>query len=161
MSLFSYPHALINKGKTQQVLSLLIDNEDIAQAYKEDENHAWYLVGDTLYKEKKFDFALKCFKKSLFFNPKDYDAIFAIGDCYSELKKPERAFSFYKSVYKKTKNYNALYNMGNCFFDTHEYAEAIDIYIDIPAHAVSYKMARKNIEQCRKLIADNLSGPIR
>ncbi len=145
MQEFDKVHKYIRENRLEEAKILLFDNVSLSikEAYRGDFNHAYYLLGDILYLQDNFKNALICFKKALLFCHDDYDAIFAIGNCYNSINLPYKAFPFYKRVYNKTGNFDALYNLANAYYDLGYFREAIDAYQEIPINERSYKLAKK------------------
>jgi tetratricopeptide (TPR) repeat protein len=75
--------------------------------FRIDCNHAWYCVGDILFKQRMIEEARDAFKKSLRTRADDIDALMAVGNCYDELQRPkiaERYFQKALDLFPRTKN---------------------------------------------------------
>lgn len=152
MENFDPIHLLLKNNQCEDVLLAVLDKDDIKSPYRAHLNHAWYVVGEAFYQMHKVNSSLMAFKKALSCDSNDYDAMFAIGNCYLDLALPYRAFSFFSRVYDKTDNHDALYNMGNCYFDLADYVNARIAYHDIPESAQCYALAQKNLTKTIAII---------
>ena len=127
-----------------------------------DINHLAYVRADRFYKRGRFKAAAKWFAISLNAHPQDWQALWALGDTYSELKKPAKALSFFSQaieVAPRTEASNLNYNLGNALFDLGCYSAAIKSYSKVlPTSKVSV-MSAKNIELSMQHLASqpNLS----
>lgn len=125
---------------------------------KDDPNHTAYVRGDQLYKEKRFYDAAKWFQIALDEWPEDWQAMWALGDCHSERKKPNKAEAMYRMAMEHaptSKHPDLLFNLGNALYDQHQYTQAIETYQRIPPGHQVHQMAASNItlaknrERCR------------
>ncbi len=157
---FEILQKMMQQGKTRKVLGALLNQHSnrIVKPYKEDLNHAWYLVGVAYYKEKRYEEALLAFKNSYRHWRFDVDALRAIGNCYSELRNAKMAkYYFIKAKNLAGKEYegiNALiYNLGNSYFDLGQYRLAISEFKKVKASdAKSYEFAQKNMKLAQTTI---------
>ncbi len=118
-------------------------------------NNALYQAGDDLFKEGKYKEALSEFDKALEAWPTDSYAVWAIGNCYSEMGKPEQAEEHFREALKnipEKNKYDLIYNIGNALFDQRRFKEAIRLYEAIPKEHRTYKMARRNIRAAQNSI---------
>jgi tetratricopeptide (TPR) repeat protein len=79
-------------------------------------------------------------------------ALWAIADCYDELKRPRMAQRYYSRALKLAPTNNAAlrYNLANALFDLQEYSEAIRQLQKITSKnaELRYKV-RKNLQLAR------------
>jgi tetratricopeptide (TPR) repeat protein len=115
-------------------------------------NHTLYKLGCNLFNKAKYKKAAKAFTESLEYWPEDPQAWFALGDCYDELNKPEKA----EKCFRKSLQYTApneqsdvLYNLGNSLLDQAKFSEAIKCYNKVSAQSSTYKAAQKNMERAQ------------
>ena len=81
--------------------------------------------------------------------------MWAIGDCNSELEKPDIAEQFYRkalTICQESEREEIIYNLGNSLFDQMKYKEAIELYKTISKQSVIYKKAKKNINVAQRKI---------
>jgi tetratricopeptide (TPR) repeat protein len=114
-----------------------------------DINHLAYVRANRFYKRGLFHAAAKWFALSLNSWPQDWQALWALGNTFSELKKPAKALSFFSQAIniapsKELSNLN--YNLGNAFFDLGCYQAAINSYRKVSPISKVSVMAVKNIE---------------
>jgi tetratricopeptide (TPR) repeat protein len=160
-------HELLRQGKLSTVLNALIDADSlrIKDGFQFDRNHAWYCVGDVLYRQSKFEESKDAFKKSLRTRPDDVQALMAIGNCYDALRKPKfaeryfaRALSAFdrnrKRIGHKPKREAIVLNLANALFDQGRMAEAIKLYKKLDdAPPEIRRKAKKNLT-----LAESSSG---
>ena len=113
-----------------------------------DLNHTAYLKGDRLFKQGKFTEAVAQFKVALEEWPEDWQAMWALGNCFGELKKHKKAEEqFMKAIELASASElpNLYFNLGNALFDQGKYHEAIERYRQVPkGHHITQSVA-KNI----------------
>jgi Flp pilus assembly protein TadD len=100
-----------------------------------DLNHAAYVRGDKLFKSGQFVEAAKCFHEALDEWPDDWQAMWALGNCFSELGKHRRAEAQYRAAlaWADPKSEPLIhFNLANALFDQHLYAEALAEYRKLP-----------------------------
>lgn len=152
---FDKLHKLQRAGKSEAVLSLLFDKSTgrIKKPYNTDLNHAWYIVGDLLYKKKQYKKAIHAFKKALVSWSSDIEALWAIANCYSNLGKPGWARFYLSKAMQIDKKQDALkYNLANALFDMGKYDEALKHYKGVGKKDKQlFKLARSNIKKIEKL----------
>ncbi len=111
-----------------------------------DPNHAAYLKGDAFWKQGRFKEASLWFLAAIAEWPDDYQAFWALGDCYAELKKPRKAEQCFRQAIALCPGADRaalLFNLANTLFDQKRYASAIALYSEIPTgHALSIKAQR-------------------
>jgi tetratricopeptide (TPR) repeat protein len=114
-----------------------------------DLNHLAYVRADRFYKRGRFHAAAKWFVISLSSWPHDWQAMWALGNTFSELQKPAKALSFFNqaiSVAPSKELSNLNYNLGNALFDLGCYRAAINTYRKVSPTSKVSVMAAKNIE---------------
>ena len=112
-----------------------------------DPNHAAYLKGHALWKKQQFKEAALAFQVAIEEWPEDYQALWTLGDCYTELKKPrqaELAFRQALAVCADNDRVALTFNLGNALFDQKLYAEAVALYDQIPRGHHLSRSARRN-----------------
>ena len=138
-------------GKLDEVLRLLIDRKTggLRAPYRTSANHSWYAVGDILFLKMDYKNAVIAFKKALRSRTDDYQALWAIANCYSCLTKPVFAERYFRKAIQyapKEEHESLRYDLGNALFDQQNYAEAIRLYTSIKkANLALYKKAQKNV----------------
>lgn len=134
---FARVHSLLRQGELSAALGLLCDQDrkQIGDVFRVDRNHAWYCVGDILYRQGRINEAKDAFKKSVRTRSDDVQALMAIGNCYDQLKKPKlaeryfsRALSFCNRRNSGDKRNEILFNLANSLFDQGRMDEAIRTY---------------------------------
>ena len=85
--------------------------------------------GKRFLKQKKYHEAIKSFEKSVKINPKNHQALEAIGLCYGDLKDYKSALSYFKrAVDLKPKNKLYLFNLAITYLKVGEYSKAKETY---------------------------------
>lgn len=153
---FEKIHAIIRRGRTSEALKHLLDDTGrrIRKPYTENLNHAWYLVGDLLYKKRNHREAIDAFKKSYRNWPDDYQALWATAECYSEMKRPRIAVRYWeKAMAIAGPKDELLFNLGNAFLDAGEFSKAISYYKKVKKRTKAvYKLASKNKLRAEKML---------
>jgi tetratricopeptide (TPR) repeat protein len=129
-------YQLCNQGKLAAALRVLIDPAacQLRKVFRFDCNHAWYCVGDILFKQRKVGEACDAFKKSLRTRPDDIDVLMAIGNCYDELQRPKIAERYFQKALdlspqkNNNKRQSILLNLGNSLFDQGKFDKAAVVY---------------------------------
>ena len=159
MDAFNQIYRLTKLRKYNRALTLLVDPQTgrLRAPFASDANHAWYVVGDILFKKDDYRGALPIFKKVLRTRPDDYQAMWAIADCYSLLKRPAFAQRYFRKAIelapKKKTREELRYNLGNAQFDQQRFKEAIELYESIAKENRNlYKMAQKNLALAKRFI---------
>ncbi|TXG86391.1 MAG: tetratricopeptide repeat protein [Thermomicrobiales bacterium] len=110
-----------------------------------DLNHAAYLRGDKLFKQGKFADAAAQFKIAIQEWSEDWQAMWALGDCFTELKKHRKAEEQFKAAIELAPNDelpNLHFNLGNALFDQGKYIEAIEQFLRVPeGHHIARSVA--------------------
>ena len=113
-----------------------------------DPNYAAYVKGDALWKKGRFKEAAQLFLIAVEEWPEDFQAWWALGNCYSELKKPRKAEDAFRKALdacSSAHRYELVFNLANALFDQKRFAEAVSLYTEIPSgHCLSQK-AKKNV----------------
>ncbi len=128
LHVFDEVHRLLRSKDFRSVANVLLGEgkQRITSPYNVDLNHAWYLIGHSDWKAKRWERAISSFKKALRHDPKDWMTLWAIGDCYDELKKAEAALRYYTKALRRAPKEPALqYNAANALIDLARYDEAI------------------------------------
>jgi len=152
---FANIYSLVRQNKIDQALSLLIYPKSfrIKKEYSGDLNHAWYVVGDLYFKKNDFELALKSFYYSLKYNKNDHYALWAIGDCFVELKKDNLAENYYKKAVNVTPDPRILYNFSNSLFDQGKYFHAISIYKSIKTDDIELRRKiNRNLSLAKEMV---------
>lgn len=156
--LFGEVYSEIRLGNYENALTLLLrEDRHLRCPFKSaNANHAWYVVGDTYFKLGKFSYAINAFKNSLRACRDDVEALWAIGNAYSEIGRPRLAERYFrKALYlDKTNSDELSFNLGNALFDQKKYAEAISIYLKVKRkNKAIWKKSLKNIKLSRSMSA--------
>jgi len=111
-----------------------------------DPNHAAYVKGDALWKQGRFKEAAHFFLIAVEEWPDDYQALWALGNCYTELKKPRKAEDVFRRAIEacgSSDRHELVFNLANALFDQKRFAEAMALYSEIPlGHSLSQKAKR-------------------
>jgi tetratricopeptide (TPR) repeat protein len=111
-----------------------------------DPNHAAYVKGDALWKQGRFKEAARFFLVAVEEWPEDYQALWALGNCYTELKKPRKAEDAFCRAIEAcagVDRYELMFNLANALFDQKRFAEALALYLEIPTgHRLAQKAKR-------------------
>jgi tetratricopeptide (TPR) repeat protein len=101
----------------------------------QDQNHVAYVRRDKKFKERRYADAAKYYLVALEEWPEDWMAMNALGNCYSEMKKPRKAELFLRRAIENApadEHLNLIYNLGNALFDQGRFDEAIQQYLEVP-----------------------------
>lgn len=146
---FKDAHKALKQRQYRQVLASLLDSRGrLKAAFKSYPNHAFYILGNIYYKKADYVGAIRYFRRSLNADKSDYQALWAIADCYSDSNRPRLAERYYLQALKLAKSNlsNLRYNLGNALFDQGRYADAVSIYKTVGKGSTSYPRARKNLK---------------
>ncbi|WP_454254223.1 tetratricopeptide repeat protein [Pseudomonas sp. Marseille-Q8238] len=150
-------HTLLKEKDFSRALDIVYNSERgvIREPYRNDENHAWYIVGDIFYKKEKYDLAIHAFKNSIEARKEDIQAICALANCYFCIGDIEKAAFYLKEgLQMAPKNASLTYNYGNALFDLERYKEAIRIYKKISKdEEYIYQLAQRNIRKAERHLA--------
>ena len=157
---FNSIHALLKRRKYSAVLQRMFhaNTSRLKREYRTDSNHAWYIVGDVLFRKAKFKPAAEAFRKSLRSRPNDSEAAWALGNVYSEMAKPDLAERYFRRALRHDRtNDSVRYNLGNALFDQKKFKSAIDVYRTVKRSSPKeFKLARKNIERAKARLGQKL-----
>ena len=123
----------------------------------QDPNHIAYVRGDRKFKERRYTDAAKYFMAALEEWPEDWMAMDALGNCYSEMKKPRKAEKWFRLAIENAPLENHVklkYNLGNALFDQQRFAEAIQMYREVPSGHEIWRLAANNITASEKRLAN-------
>ena len=118
-----------------------------------DPNHTAYLRGDKLFKLGKFADAASRFKEALEEWPEDWQAMWALGNCYTALNKHRKAEEQFRGAIEiaASAELPGLYfNLGNTLFDQGKYEEAIAQYCLVPGGHHIARSAANNIALAKR-----------
>ncbi|MEC5384323.1 tetratricopeptide repeat protein [Uliginosibacterium sp. H3] len=118
-----------------------------------DPNHAAYLKGNKLFKQGRFVDAGAQFQLAIEEWPQDWQAMWALGNCFTELKKPRKAEEQFKAALQLAaveELPNLLFNLGNALFDQGKYDAAIAEYRRVPKGHHIARSAANNIALAEK-----------
>lgn len=149
---FEEIYRLSREGKYDLALGmLLIETEkELRSPYQVGSNHGWYVAGDLYFKKGDFEAAARAFDRAVAQEPKDYQALWALANCYSELDKPDVSERYLRMARKLSDDPALLYNLGNALFDQQRYAEALGVYESVPETAGDvFDRAQRNIRSVR------------
>jgi tetratricopeptide (TPR) repeat protein len=113
-------------------------------------NHTAYAKGDRLFKKGQWEEAGAQFEIAIQELPEDWQAMWALGNCHAELKKPRKAaqqFELALTLADTDAMPNLRFNLGNALFDLGRYEAAIEQYRLVPkghhvARAAANNLAR-------------------
>lgn len=127
---FNRVYDLVNNALYDDSLKILLSgaSQHLNGDFKFDENHAWYLIGDIYCKKLEYEKAINAFKKSLLARNDDIEAMWALGNCYMELKLPKKAEKILECSLQISKKQEIIYNYANSLFDQQKYNRALKYY---------------------------------
>lgn len=151
---------LKNKGRYAVALSKLFESNGRPCAqFSHDMNHFYYVVGDILFKMKRYKEAKIAFKKAVTNWPKDAQALFAIAHCCELLKQPGTAMKWYSRSLASKYSAEAAYNFANLLLDSGRETEAWLILSRIQSADPSLvKQARTNAQIAKEKLRDKYFG---
>lgn len=152
-SIFDEIHSLAKSGAHEDVLKALLSGSgSVKDEYSEDLNHAWYLVGDSLYDLERYPEALQAFRRSFRSDNTDHLALMAMANSASEMKAPRRAVRYLQMAISRAPDDRSIqYNLGNAFFDAEDYVSAMQAYSKVRGHDALAGMARRNSKRAARL----------
>jgi len=147
-------NALVRTGKHGTALRRMLDLERfrLRGEYRSDANHAWYVIGDLFSTKRRPDLAVAAFRKSVRSRPRDAEALWALGNAYSELARPALAERYLRAALRNARGNAAQirYNLGNALYDQKKYSAAVAIYKSIrPRDGRAFRLAQRNIQHAR------------
>lgn len=113
-----------------------------------DPNHVAYVRGDKKFKEDRFAEAAQFFLVALEEWPEGWQAMDALGNSYSEMKKTGKAEQWFRQAIEIApfeSRPNLIYSLGNALFDQGRFDEAMAIYCQVPRGHKTWGLAEKNI----------------
>lgn len=146
---------LARSGRMAEALEEIVDPATgrLKGVFRKNGNHSWYVVGDYSWKLGLIENALRAFRRSLRAWEADTQAMWALGNCYSEVKKPRFAERYFRRALKLDKsNLSIRFNLGNSLFDQGKFEAAIKEYKHVKMNSKDLsKIAQKNIclAKCR------------
>ncbi|NOX26891.1 MAG: tetratricopeptide repeat protein [Gammaproteobacteria bacterium] len=156
MDLFDKIHELLRHGMRNEALTRIYSTEDdsLKPPYDIDPNHAWYIVGDILFKASNFEKSALAFERSCSYRSDDMESLMALANALTECEKPDLAEqALLKALTLDPTNDSLLYNLGNALFDQDKYVSAIESYSKISDSDVELKeITLKNIELAKEKI---------
>ncbi len=123
-----------------------------------DLNHEAYTDGCKHYKKGNFSRAKKAFLSAIEYWPQDSQAWHALGNCYDELEKPNKAEGCFRKSLKYTapgKESDVLFNLGNSLFDQKKYTEAVECYSKVSGQSSAYTVAQRNMRLAKDAMPRN------
>ncbi|MBB4867109.1 tetratricopeptide (TPR) repeat protein [Pseudomonas nitritireducens] len=131
------------------------NTNSISEEFKEDYNHAWYIIGDIFFKSSNYEMAIHSFKKALESRIDDIEAYRALANSYSAIGAPEKSCEQLNTALQFSPNDPILnYNLGNAFFDIGDYKKAIKAYEKVPHdQGEIYTLAQENIKRSKDLVS--------
>jgi tetratricopeptide (TPR) repeat protein len=120
-------------------------------------NHVAYVRGDKKFKEGRFAEAAKFLLIALEEWPEDWQAMDALGNSYSEMKKPRKAEQWFRQAIELAPVENRpdlIYNLGNALFDQGRFDEAIAAYSQVPRGHKPRSLAERNIVLSMKRVTE-------
>lgn len=147
-------HRLLKEKQYSEILhTILRSDNELREPYDQDENHAWYIIGDIFYKQENYKDAIHSFKKAIESRKDDVEAYLALGNCYSAENDFSKSAYYCNEGLKFSPHNSSLhYNLGNALFDLKDYEKAISAYQKVNIEDVEiYELAQKNIKRAEKL----------
>jgi tetratricopeptide (TPR) repeat protein len=158
LAVFSEAHKLLQQGKFDDALSLLLDLQYKNPATK----NLPHELGSAYYKKADYSNAAIYLKKALAEDPSDNEATQLLGLSYYLSGKPADAISFLEKVqtWYPSANVDASYILGICYLQTKDYSNARKAFAKMfgvgPDSAASYLFtARMLLRQDFALIAED------
>jgi tetratricopeptide (TPR) repeat protein len=152
--LFEHVHSLISTKRYSVALNILLNNKgEIRDTFDDDRNHAWYLVGDIWFKQKRFRNALFAFRRAIHEYGSDADSYWAIADCYSALGIYKMAEKYYRKSLFLRKRKEVIYDLANAIYDQKKYVESIKLYKQVQGFSALGLKARHNLVLAKNKMA--------
>lgn len=124
------------------------NREDWVHQMSNDLNQVAYARGDRHFKGGRFREAAREFAIALAEWPEDWMAMHALSNSYSEMKKPRKAEKWLRQAIDlapATEQAALLYCLGNALFDQQRYADAIEIWRQVPRGDAISRLVANNI----------------
>lgn len=125
------------------------------------QNYELYSLGEDAFRKGCFAEARKYFKVALEYCPDDSDTWRALGTCYDELKQPKKAEACLRKALEFADAESVpdiTFSLGNSLYDQEKYAEALQLYLEIPKGATVWRQASRNILLTRKMLSPEKDG---
>ena len=119
----------------------------------QDRNHTAYCKGDRLFKKGQWEEAGAQFEIAIQERPEDWQAMWALGNCHAELKKPRKAAQEFEQALTLADNDalpNLRFNLGNALFDLGRYEAAIEQYRLVPKGHHVARAANNNLARAER-----------
>jgi len=116
-------------------------------------NHAAYGRGCEHFNRANYYLAVEEFETALEYWPGDWQAWFALGNCWDEAFKPKKAESCFRKSLElspQEKIPNAYYNLGNSLYDQNRLEEAIECYNLVPENHPLNEAACENSKLAKR-----------
>ena len=98
----------------------------ISGVWPQEKAEDWFIKGNTLSRQSRFEEAVEAYKRSIENNPNATVAHFNLGLAYKNLNQPEEAATaFKKTVELEPGNLNARYSLGNTYNHLNRWKDAI------------------------------------
>lgn len=153
-------HELAGSGQIVEALEQIVDPTTgrLKGVFRQDGNHSWYVVGDYRWKLGLIEDAMRAFRRSLRAWKSDTQAMWALGNCYTERKKPRLAEHYFRRALElEESNSSIRFNLGNVLFDQGKFEDAVNEYkVVVKGSKDLSKAARKNI----RLAESRIKGTI-
>lgn len=120
-------------------------------------NNAAYSRGDESFRAQRYREALAHFREALEADLGDSASLFAMGNCYSALRKHERAENSFRqaiTLAPSTEHPALLFNLGNALFDQGRFAEAVDVYAQVPHGDKVWPACSRNLKLASERLKD-------
>ncbi len=157
---FGRINELVRRDMLVEALREIYDRQtgELKSPFLSDANHAWYVVGDIAFRLGDFESAIRAFTASVAAREDDIEALWALGNSYSEAGRADEAERILRRASTlDPQNEVLLYNLANALFDQEKYREAIDLYSSISQqNREVYEMAQKNLATSKtRLVRDD------
>jgi tetratricopeptide (TPR) repeat protein len=124
-------YSVARTGNTIEAIELIVDpaTKRLRPIFQYDGNHSWYIVGDYYWKLGMIKDARSAFLKSLRSGKGDIQAMWALGNCYSALRKHHLAAKYFqRALGIEPENMDIRFNFANALFDQGKFEDAIEHY---------------------------------
>lgn len=150
---FEVVYEQIRAGHYQQALDLIYDakKNQIYSCYQQDENHAWYVIGDIFYKMTHHEQAIFAFKNAIQAWHEDVDAYLAWSNILNEQGAYQQAINVLTQALNFSNDARLFYQFANNLFDQQKFAEALIYYKKVPVDCTElYSLAVKNSQYAQR-----------